>query len=428
MVIARYVLREQIGPFFFSLVALTVVLLLNQLLKLMRYIVDKDLEPSVVGELFLLSLPFIIVLTIPMAVLLSSVLAFGRFTQDLELTAMKAAGMPLHRIMWPTVVVASLLCAGLILFQDRVLPDTNHRIRNLTADIARKKPTLIVEAGVVSEIDKNTRLRVEAVDHRTGELQDVRILDLRTDAPPINIVAPRGRMVEDGAGGIILDLFDGEIIEASADDKTELRRTHFKANAFRFQAETELQRTDSDFRGDRELSIGELQNRVRDSRLVIQEKLDAVRVDRSDAEWPPTRTESRRWERAGKIAASKAREVNRYRVEIHKKYAIAVACISFVMIGVPLGAIPKRGGNALGVIICLFLFIAHYVCLVGGERIADRGIVTPEIAMWFPDVLVTLAGAWLIYMNGHETLFLRLDWIEGARRWLLPKSIPRMYT
>ncbi len=428
MVIARYVLREQIGPFFFSLIALTVVLLLNQLLKLMRYIVDKDLDPSVVGELFLLSLPFIIVLTIPMAVLLSSVLAFGRFTQDLELTAMKAAGMPLHRIMWPTVAVATLLCAGLILFQDRVLPDTNHRIRNLTADIARKKPTLMVEAGVVSEIDKNTRLRVDVVNHRTGALEGVRILDLRTDAPPINIVAPRGRMVEDGAGGIILDLFDGEIIEASADDKTELRRTHFKANVFRFQTETELQRTDSDFRGDRELSIGELQDRVRDSRMIIHEKLNNVRIDRADAQWPPTRTQSRRWERAGKIADSKTREVNRYRVEIHKKYAIAAACISFVMIGVPLGAIPKRGGNALGVVLCIFLFIAHYICLVGGERVADRGIVPPEVAMWFPDVIVTLVGAWLVYTNGHETLFLRLDWIEIARNKVLRKATVGMHT
>ena len=197
---------------------------------------------------------------------------------------------------------------------------------------------------------------------------------------------------------------------------------------FRFQTETELQRTDSDFRGDRELSIGELQDRVRDSRMIIHEKLNNVRIDRADAQWPPTRTQSRRWERAGKIADSKTREVNRYRVEIHKKYAIAAACISFVMIGVPLGAIPKRGGNALGVVLCIFLFIAHYICLVGGERVADRGIVPPEVAMWFPDVIVTLVGAWLVYTNGHETLFLRLDWIEIARNKVLRKATVGMHT
>jgi len=220
----------------------------------------------------------------------------------------------------------------------------------------------------------------------------------------------------DGAGGITLDLFDGEVIDAGPDDKTELRRTFFKANTLHFQVDEGFQRTDSDFRGDRELSIGELEARVGDSRLLISEQLDRVREQRRAAQWPPTKSEARRWERAHKIAASKLREVNRYRVEIHKKYAIAFACVSFVMIGVPLGAMPKRGGNALGVILCIFLFIAHYICLVGGERFADRGIVSPEVAMWTPDVVVSLIGTWLIYMNGHETLFLRLDWIEALQR------------
>lgn len=415
MVLARYILREQRGPFLFSMVALTGVLLLNQIIKLMRYIVDKGIEATVVGELFLLSLPFIIVLTIPMAVLLSSVLTYGRLTADSELAAMKASGLPLYRIMMPSVLAAILMAISLVVFQDRVLPETNHRIRNLTADIARMRPTFGVEPGVVSELDSDTRLRVQSVNHRTGALEGVRIVELRGEGPPVNIIAPRGRMTRDSAGGLTLDLFAGEIIDAAPDAPSGLRRTVFSTNTFYFQIEDKLERTDSNYRGDRELSIGDLQQRIRDDQQVVDEQRERILDQRKESEWPPARAVWLRWERARKIMASKHRQINRYRVEIHKKYAISAACISFVLIGVPLGAIPKRGGNALGVILCIFLFIIHYICLVGGERFADRGLVSPAVAMWTPDVLVSLIGLWLIRMNGYETLLLRLDWWDGLR-------------
>jgi lipopolysaccharide export system permease protein len=418
MVLSRYILKEQAGPFAFSMIALTVILLLNQILKLLRYIVDKNLEPAVVGELFLLSLPFIIVLTIPMAVLLSCVLAYGRLTADSELAAMKASGLPLYRIMAPTVIAATLLAAALVLFQDRVLPETNHRIRNLTSDIARKRPTFAIEPEVVTELDKQTRLRVASVDHRTGSLSDVRILQLRNGAPPVNIMAPRGRMTLDSAGGLTLDLFDGEILDADPEDPLGLRRTRFTANSFYFQVDDAFERTDSDYRGDRELSIGDLQQRIRDNRVLLAEEQARIRSERRETEWPPTRAQAQRWQRKAKISANKSREINKYWVEIHKKLAISVACISFVLIGVPLGSLPNRGRNSLGVVLCIFLFILHYICLVGGERFADRGIVSPAVAMWAPDVVVSLIGLWLIRMNNYEVLLLRLDWLDRllARR------------
>ncbi len=412
MVLSRYILKEQAGPFAFSMIALTVVLLLNQILKLLRYIVDKNLDPRVVGELFLLSLPFIIVLTIPMAVLLSCVLSYGRLTADSELAAMKASGLPLYRIMAPTLVASAVLAAGLVVFQDRVLPETNHRIRNLTSDIARKRPTFAIEPQLITELDKNTRLRVEGVDHRTGALRGVRILQLRSGAPPVNIMAPRGRMTLDSAGGLTLELFDGEILDADPDDPLGLRRTQFTANSFYFLVDDAFERTNSDYRGDRELSIGDLRQRIRDDRVLMVEEEARVIAERRKSAWPPTRAQAQRWQRKAKIVATKAREINKYWVEIHKKFAISVACISFVLIGVPLGSIPNRGRNALGIVLCIFLFILHYVCLVGGERFADRGILSPAVAMWAPDVVVSIIGLWLIRMNNYETLLVRLGWLD----------------
>lgn len=417
MILARYILREQIGPFFFSLVALTTILLLNQIIKLMRYIVEKGLEAGVVLELFLLSLPFIIVLTVPMAVLVATVLAFGRLSEDTELTAMKAAGIPLYRLMLPSLFAAGILAIGLAFFQNHILPDTNHRIRTLTADIARKKPTFSVQEGVVTELDAQTRMRVDSVDHVTGDLGGVRLLELRKDAPPINFVAPRGRMTMHQGGQLTVDLFDGEILDAQPEDEAELRRTLFRAYTFFFTVHNDFHRTESDYRGDRELSAQDLRDRISDSQVIIDEHMMKMRNERAEADWPADRASSGRWARWTSLIESKTREIHRYEVEIHKKFAIACACLSFVMIGAPLGAIPKRGGNSLGVILCILLFILHYVCLVGGERLADRGIVSPPVAMWSPDVFVTFLGMWLIYMNGYETLFFRLQlprWI--ARR------------
>lgn len=408
MILDRYILREHVGPFCFSLVALTTVLLLNQVLKLMRYIVDKGLEVSVVGELFLLSLPFIVVLTVPMAVLVATVLAFGRLTEDTELIAMKAAGVPLSRLMAPSIVAATLMGVGLAIFQDRVVPETNHRIRNLTSDIARKKPTFSLEPGVMADLDAQTRLRAESVDHRTGELAEVRLLELRANAPPVTFVAPQGRtsITEDGL--LTLDLFDGEVLEPSSEGSDALRITRFGTYSFVFDVDTELNRTESGFRGDRELSIADMQKRISIDQRVLDDNWEKLSLARTQAQWPPTRDEWNRWQRWERVIDGKERQINRYRVELHKKLAISAACLSFVLIGAPLGAIQRRGGNLVGVATCLLLFISHYICLVGGERLADRGILDPAVAMWSPDIVVAVIGLALVYMNMHETISLRL--------------------
>ena len=410
MILDRYILREHVGPFFFAVVALTTILLLNQVLKLMRYIVDKGLEVSVVGELFLLSLPFIVVLTVPMAVLVATVLAFGRLTEDTELVAMKAAGVPLSRLMAPSIVAAALIGLGLAVFQDRVVPETNHRIRNLTSDIARKKPTFSLEPGIMADLDAQTRLRAESVNHRTGELAEVRLLELRANGPPVTFVAPRGRTAVTEDGVMTLDLFDGEVLEPSPESPEALRRTHFGTYSFVFDVDTELNRTESGFRGDRELSISDMRSRIAIDQRILDDHTKKLAKARTHAEWPASRDEWNRWQRWEKVADGKERQINRYRVEVHKKLAISAACISFVLIGAPLGAIQRRGGNLVGVATCLVLFIAHYICLVGGERVADRGILDPAVAMWAPDIVVAGIGIALVYMSMHETISLRVPW------------------
>jgi lipopolysaccharide export system permease protein len=109
-------------------------------------------------------------------------------------------------------------------------------------------------------------------------------------------------------------------------------------------------------------------------------------------------------------------EANRFLVEIHKKFSIPVACIVFVLVGAPLGVMARAGGVGTGVAYSLSFFVLYWVCLIGGESLADRGIVQPAVAMWTPNAVLGLMGIWLVSRMGREVQFFRYRWLLTALR------------
>ena len=154
-ILSRYLLKLHLGPFLFALGAWTGFLLINQVARRFSDLAGKGLPWSVITEVFLLSIPFIVAMTLPMAVLIAVLYAVSRLAGDAEVTAMRAGGISLGRIMRPLLVSGSILAILAFLFSDHVLPRSNHRLRTLYTDIGQKKPTFSIKEQVINEIRRN---------------------------------------------------------------------------------------------------------------------------------------------------------------------------------------------------------------------------------------------------------------------------------
>jgi lipopolysaccharide export system permease protein len=285
-IITKYVLREHLTPLVFSLSALTSLLLLNYVAKRLGELVGKDLPWTVIAEFLLLSVPFTVAMTLPMAVLVSTLHAFSRLASENEITAFKASGLSMQRLMWPIVVAGMFLTVGMIWFNDQVLPAANHRLTTLTNDIARKKPTFALREQVINEVSPGKIfLRAVHLDRATNRLRDVTIYDLSNPQNRRTIRADSGLLgLSTDQRDLNLTLFDGEMVELSPQtDPTRLQRMFFRHDLLKVRGiGNSLERdTVGGEKSDREMTVCELQRRVersaqlRDSSYAALKLLDA---------------------------------------------------------------------------------------------------------------------------------------------------------
>lgn len=275
-ILARYLLREHIGPFFFSSAIITLIFLLNLVFRELSRILSKGLPFPVVIEFFGLNMAWIIALSVPMAVLTATLMAFGRLAADNEITAMKATGISLYRIMAPLAMAATALAALLVWFNNEILPDMNHRTRLLASDIARKRPTVSLEPGVWFDDLANYGILVQSLEDSGGvtKAQELLIEDHSNLDLVKTVSAHRGYIYPDAAtNSLVLMLFDGEMQEINIRKPEEFRRLIFPRHMISIPAQDMfLQRSDSEYRGDREKSVDRMRAEV------VQLEIDLQRV------------------------------------------------------------------------------------------------------------------------------------------------------
>jgi LPS export ABC transporter permease LptG len=454
----RYVLRQLAAPFFFALAAQTSLMLLSQVAKKFGALVGKGLPWTVIGEVFLLSLPFIIAMTLPMAVLLAVLYTFSHLAADNEITATRASGISVYQVLTPVLIWGVCMAALNFAFVDQVLPRSNARLRSLLIDIGRKKPTFELREQVINEVPPSQYfLRASRIDAATGRLRGVTIYDVGGEASRRIIYADSGAMAyAEGQTDLSLRLYDGSIHQYRPAEPARFQLTYFTVNDVRVKnVFDELQRNTSEsVRGDREMSTCEMLTVIRDAKEeqaeARRERAELVRHDlrmlldqppllpapaarpdsvrRGYCGWlrsvltallpktveaqaaaqgvspklPPSsrpamrpRVQLSSWSEVAS-AADRVREADRradrYSVEVHKKWAISLACISFVIIGIVMALRFPRGGIGLVIGGGLLVFSIHYIGLTAGESLADRGFVSPWVAMWTPNILLTVVG------------------------------------
>src|SRR5947207_2088269 len=233
--ISRYLLRQHCAPLGFALAALTSLMLLNQIAKQFGSLVGKGLPWSVILEVFVLSVPFIVAVTLPMAVLVAVLHVFTRLASDNEITALQASGVSVGRVIIPVLGGAAGVALLSFLWNDQVLPRSNHRLRTLQVDIQRKKPSFTLKEQVINEVVPGQFfLRAARIDPNSNKLKDVTIYDLG-DAERRRIIgADSGRMAyTPGGRDLYLTLEDGDIQAVNRTDPTQFDRTFFRTNRMR---------------------------------------------------------------------------------------------------------------------------------------------------------------------------------------------------
>ena len=451
----RYILRELYGPFVFALIVVTMVLVVDFIPDVVKMVVSKGLPTWVITQVFVLNLAWMFALAVPMGVLSGTLMAFGRLSGDSEIVAMKAAGVSLYRMIAPVLVIATLMAAGLVVFNNEVLPDANHQARKLMSDIRRKRPTLDLKANVLEDRIAGYHLLIKDLDEKSSDIGDVTIFDHKNRTEPRTVTAKTGTMKNSDDGNtLILDLFDGEIHEPDPDDQMKYRRTKFEHQTFFLGGVgDEWTRTDSEYRTDREKSSDQMQVdidtwqasidsrwrtigntcsswvsavfiRAPDSQIVAY-PMPVARADFLPAE-DSANANQRAFERVGRVVAMIEREkaamqnqqrlINQYRIEIYKKYSIPAACIVFALIGCPLAVRARRGGIATAIGVSIGLFLLYWAFLIGGEDLADRGFVSPFWAMWSADILIGVMGLFLLWAGTNEVALYPHAIIKWARK------------
>jgi lipopolysaccharide export system permease protein len=455
-ILTRYLLRAHVGPFLFAFFALTGVVLINTLAKRLADLAGKGLPLRMVLEFFVLALPATVALTFPMAVLVSVLYTFSTMVGENEITALKATGVDLKRLLAPLLLAAGIIAGTMVWFNDRVLPEANHRWSQLYTDIMRKTPTLALQPQVLNRIAPATVsgqtyfLRSARVDPATNRMWDVSIYDVSNSSVARTIYADSGRAMFNAARtDLLLQLYDGHTRELELNEPSSFRRVYFREQVFGIPGVgTELQLTGGagGYRGQREMTIGmlaayrdtvaaqrsrEVRSAVETAEAELARGLGGVADEPGPAGDPEfglltegvaTGGAMRAQRLADGLESSLRRisdleaQIRTYEVEIHKKYSIAIASLVFVVVGAPLAL--RFGGGGIGMVIAtsLVIFSVYYVGLIGGESLAGRGYVTPIFAMWVVNVLMTAVGIGGLLLLGRETSTARSGAWEGVRQ------------
>jgi lipopolysaccharide export system permease protein len=456
--LTRYILKQLFMPFIFSLIIIVFVLFTQFLLRAIDRFIGKGLDIGTIFEYLFLNLGWISALAVPMAVLVAALMAFGQFSEDNEITAMRASGISFTTIVRPALVMGLLISIILILFNSFIMPEMNFKARMLSGDIYRKRPDLNIEPGYFMDDLPSYSMIIK--DKEGDVLKDVRIFSKGINESQTSIHSKTGQLstIDDA---IILDLYDGEIHELDLNDYGNYRRIEFDKHKITIPADDLfLNRRDTTSRSDREMTIA----MILEKRKSINDRLDIVkgRIGRAlirtgmDSLVPPSleasqlllenyknafsadtsnsgdviyRKEkdidvvSRQLTNEYNLLRSYAKSSNKYNVELHKKFSLPVASILFIMTGASLGVLFRKGGFTIATGLSFGFFLIYYILMIGGEDLADRTILTPMVGVWSPNIILLIIATYLMIHTVREQPPLRFE-LNIFKRFKKKKNEP----
>ncbi len=441
----KYIIRELIPPFFGALSVIMFVLVLDFLLDILNLIIAKGVEVFIVGKLFVYNLAWILTLSVPMASLMTSLMTYGRLSEDRETTALKALGIPFWRLVVPGAVLMSILSIGMIIFGDKVVPEANYMAKKLIYQIHRVKPMAALKERIFIEDFPNIVLYIDRLDEDAEKIYGVTIYEKQKGEKPRTIIAPEGEVHYDQqADAVNFILYNGTIHDIDPQDPTKYTLAEFNKQVIQINdLGTRLDETHGKRRGDRELSIKMIKDKIIQQKKIISDSRQSIRETVSDAidslfqtRDYGARPHSSPIRRALILSRRQYMTIRRMKfriesadhrirmlsVEYHKKFALPLACLLFLLVGAPVGVWAKKGGLGVAVGLSFGFFLIYWAFLIGGEELADRGVISPIIGMWSGNIVLLIIFFIMLYRVTFEARFSGFGWIAKITKKIWQKS------
>jgi LPS export ABC transporter permease LptF/LPS export ABC transporter permease LptG len=391
----RYILSEIVGPMGLGFLVYTFILLLRFLFQSAEMIIRRGLAVSIVGKLLLVTLPNIVVLTLPMSLLFGILIAVGRLSSDSELTAMRSCGISLLSLYRPVLLISALFTLLNTMLMIYILPWGNHSLQQLRLDILTQTMSQQVEPRVFYQEWLGKSIYVFEAPPPGRRWKGVFLAETEPNTQKIQItVADWGEIKVDEAGERVVLLLTRAVrhtVDLARPASYEISRHRELDVVLEDQFSSEQKAKMAASKGIRELNLSELRR---------------VRHDRS----------------------LPAEMRNLARVEIHKKFSIPFACLVFGLFALPLGINNRRGGKTTGFALSIGVIVIYYVLLNNGEEAARYGKLPAWLAMWMPNLVLAVLGIFiLIRRNSDKSLLVsRIDrWLRSdlwrRLRWLQRK-------
>nr|WP_255537163.1 LptF/LptG family permease [Pedobacter sp. SYSU D00873] len=454
------VIKAFIRPFFVTFLIVMFVLLMLFLFKYIDDLIGKGFEWYVILELMWYASATNVAMALPLAMLLSSIMTFGSLGENYELVAIKAAGISLQKAMMPLIILISMLSVAAFLFSDYMLPVANLKMGSLLWDVRNQKSTKLIQEGIFNSTFENYAIKVEKKDPDGQTLHNVLIYQNNGSNGTSSVIkAKSGKMYKTYDDQyLVMILKDGVRYEEKTGSKVYnprqiFSRFFFKETEQKFDISNfKMKRTDEDlFKNNAAmLNLKQLKyyqdstGRIADSNAsaIYRTLLPSYRVFFSNykiAQHPKVKASNKQVlevipednrSQTIEYAMSQARTlsesltirkeeqegyyklIRRYIVEYHRKFTLALSCLVLFFIGAPLGAIIRKGGLGLPVVVSIIFFLIFHIISTIGEKAAREGSITPLLGMWIAIAVLSPLGAFLTYKAASDSVLFDLDYYK----------------
>ncbi|NCA84191.1 MAG: YjgP/YjgQ family permease [Clostridia bacterium] len=446
-----FIIKSYLGPLVLTFFISLFILVMQFLWKYVDDLVGKGLEWYVIAELLFYASSTFVPLALPLAILLSSLMTFGNLGEQYELVAMKASGISLRRIMKPLVVLSVIISLAAFLFSNNILPIANLKFGALLYDVRQQKLTLNIKEGVFYNGLEGFTIRINDKNDETNTIRDVMIYNHADRQGNIKLTTARhGKMeIAPDKSTLLFHLYEGfnyeDVTNRTGYQNTRpFQKIKFGEQTRRFSGlEAAMNRTDEElFRNNYQMMNLQQLTSYRDSleaELILKEQsllksinerfvnyahYDTLAADTagikpvmaaSDTMYQPEKVDKNIRKAALDFALQSARSaktnlefsipdfekrrerIRKHDIEWHRKFTLSIACLILFFIGAPLGAIIRKGGLGMPVVVSILFFVIYHIISITGEKYARAGVLEPYIAMWLASAILLPVGIFLTY-------------------------------
>lgn len=420
-------------------------------------LVGKGLELHIIAQLMFYASANLVPMALPLAILLASIMTFGNLGEHYELVALKSSGISLQRIMYPLVIVAMLTSVAAFYFSNNIWPVANLKMKSLLYDVTNKKPALEIKEKVFYKGIDGYVIRIGEKEKDGQTIHDITIYDHKKDKGNVKVMkAEHGKMqMSADERYLIITLKNGRSYEElDSDNRTKdnfpLFRSKFKEDVIRFDlSDFAFMRTDEGLFKDHhqmlnlsqlEASIdtmhmkakkrkGDLAKHLYNKMLPLRDTLTIPKPmgnNDSGSDWfnqfskadklkiiessmNMTRNTRHYVSALGNEFESKRKSIARHEIEWHRKFTLSIACIVLFFIGAPLGAIIRKGGLGLPVVVSIIFFLIFHVLSIIGEKLITQGAIEPYFGMWIATACLSPIGIFLTYKATTDSALLQAE-------------------